>query len=338
MLCAAAKSNTPCAWSPCSWVTSMPSMSRGARPSRASRRSESVRLRPQSSSTRVSEARSPASTTRQFPRLPLASDAKRSKTLFQLFVEQHEDALRGGRGLGAALLVQDVHRASLVFRLHLHAVLLGLHLGVARAEEAREQALLVVLLRHLALGIGVAYEVDPVLAVAILDGKADAVEREAHAPPGAVERLVHLQRLRAVARLHELGAVGGRPGGRGELGALFARAQAHHQPAQELGLEPGIGRARLPARLALVALLRVLHRVHLLHAAMADVDLRAFARGGALRARTELVALGARIDAVGEAAEQAADEVLRQVGAVLGPVGFHDADLRRFLLDQEATF
>src|SRR6185503_1398751 len=250
MLCAAAKSNTPCAWSPCSWVTSMPSMSRGARPSRASRRSESVRLRPQSSSTRVSEARSPASTTRQFPRLPLASEAKRSKTLFQLFVEQHEDALRGGRGLGAALLVQDVHRAGLVFRLDLHAVLLRLDLGIARAEEVREQALLVVLLRHLALGIGVAHEIEPVLAVAILDGEADPVEREAHAPPGAVERLVHLQRLRAVARLDDCSAVGGRARGRGDLGALVARPQAYHQPAQELGLEPRVGGARLPVGLA----------------------------------------------------------------------------------------
>src|SRR6185437_12513949 len=123
----------------------MPSMSRGARPSRASRRSESVRLRPQSSSTRVSEVPSPASTTGSFP--GFRSRAKRNaSTLFQLFVEQHEDALRGRVGLGAAVLVQDVHRARLVFRLHLHAVLLGLHLGVARAEQAREQALLVVLL------------------------------------------------------------------------------------------------------------------------------------------------------------------------------------------------
>src|ERR1043165_9529062 len=196
---AAAKSNTPCAWSPCSWVTSMPSMSRGARPSRASRRSQSVRLSPQSRSTRVSEAPSPASTTRQFPRLPLASEAKRSNAISAVRGAARGCAARGGGfGRGAAFCVQDVHRARflLLLRPHLHAVLLGLHFRVARAEDAGEQALLVVLLRHLALGIGVAHEVDAVLAVAVLDREADAVEREAHAPPRPVERLVHLQRLR----------------------------------------------------------------------------------------------------------------------------------------------
>src|SRR5437870_1676269 len=83
------------------------------------------------------------------------SRAKRNAaTLFQLFVQQREDALRGGRGLGAAFLVQDVHHARFFFRLHLHAVLLGLHLAFARTEEAREEAALGVLLLHVALGIG----------------------------------------------------------------------------------------------------------------------------------------------------------------------------------------
>jgi hypothetical protein len=61
----------------------------------------------------------------------------------------------------------------------------------------------------------------------------------------------------------------------------------------------------------------------------------AVAVGRALQAGAELVALGGRVDAVGEAAEQAADAVLRQVGAVLGPVGLHHPDLGRLLLDQE---
>src|SRR5687767_3979551 len=133
MPCAAAKSNTPCAWSPCSWVTRIASMSEGCRPRRARRRSVSRRLRPQSTSTRVPEAASRTSTTRQLPLLPLASEAKRSN-LFQLLVQQRQDALRGARALGAAFLVEDVHLAALVVLAHLDAVLLGLHLGV-RSEE-----------------------------------------------------------------------------------------------------------------------------------------------------------------------------------------------------------
>ena len=65
-----------------------------------------------------------------------------------------------------------------------------------RAEEA------LVLLLHLGLGIGVAHEVQALLPVAVLDGEADPVEREADAAPGAVERLVHLQKLGAVVAFH----------------------------------------------------------------------------------------------------------------------------------------
>src|SRR5258708_23643394 len=65
-----------------------------------------------------------ASATRQFPLLPLASDAKRSNGLLQLLVEKREDALRGLRSFGRAVLVENVDLARLLRPLHLHAVLL----------------------------------------------------------------------------------------------------------------------------------------------------------------------------------------------------------------------
>src|SRR6185503_12722012 len=136
--CAAAKSNTPQAWSLCSCVTRMPRTCEGWRPARARRRSVSVSARPQSSITTVPEA----SATRQLPELPLASEEKRNG-LLELLVQQREDALRGLGALGGAFLVQHRHlaagRAAAGFLRHLHPVLRRLDLGVVR-EPARDAA------------------------------------------------------------------------------------------------------------------------------------------------------------------------------------------------------
>src|SRR3954466_7490203 len=107
-------------------------MSAGTRPRRPSRRSLSVRLRPQSMSTRVVRAPSRASATVQFPPLPLAIDAKRSKALLQLLVEEREDAGRGLRALRTAVLVEhvDLRLVRVLVGLDLHPVLLGLDLGI----------------------------------------------------------------------------------------------------------------------------------------------------------------------------------------------------------------
>src|SRR5258708_28170971 len=120
-------------------------MSRGRRPSRASRRSASRKLKPQSTRTRVAP-QAPAdariSTIALLPLLPLPSDAKRSNLLLQLLVEEREDALRGLRVLRGAVLVEDVDQARVLLLLHLDPVLLRLHLGVLRGEveELAQQA------------------------------------------------------------------------------------------------------------------------------------------------------------------------------------------------------
>src|SRR5947207_2977919 len=158
-------------------------MSDGARLRRERRRSQSVRLRPQSMSTRVARVASRASATVQFPSLPLASEAKRSKALFQLLVEEREDAARGLGVLRIAVLAEDVDLALVLVLLYPHAVLLGLHLRVLVHQRLPPARL--GLRVQLRLRVGVAHVVQAVLPVAVLDGEADAVEREADAPPGA---------------------------------------------------------------------------------------------------------------------------------------------------------
>ena len=87
--------------------------------------------------------------------------------------------------------------------------------------------------------INVAHEVEALRTVAVLDGEADAVEREADATPGTIERLVHHQ--------HHLSASAERryapaPPRCGVAIATSARAlgtEADHQATQHLGLELG---------------------------------------------------------------------------------------------------
>src|SRR5206468_10993704 len=76
--------------------------------------------------------------------LAAARERSEAKQLLELLVQQREDALRRARSVGAAVLVEDVHLARGAGLRDLHAVLRGLHLGVAR-EHAREQPALVLL-------------------------------------------------------------------------------------------------------------------------------------------------------------------------------------------------
>src|SRR4051794_35876703 len=157
-------------------------MSAGARPSLPRRRSVSAMLKPQSTRMRVA----PDSTMRPLPSLPLPIDAKRiNLSSLQLIVKQREDAIRGGRTLRRAVLVEHVHFGALAFIFHQHAILLVLVLvaaAVAPELEAREETLVAGAL-VVDFGIDVAHEVQAFRAVAILDGEADAIEREADAAP-----------------------------------------------------------------------------------------------------------------------------------------------------------
>src|SRR3954467_8563833 len=83
-------------------------MSDGARPRRARRRSVSRSESPQSMRTVVVPMRSTDCATRQLPLEPLASEAKRSN-LFQLLVEERQDALPGLSLVGDAVLVAGLH-------------------------------------------------------------------------------------------------------------------------------------------------------------------------------------------------------------------------------------
>ena len=177
------------------------------------------------------------------------------------------------------------------------------------------------------------------------------IEREPHASPRAVEVVVDVETFAAAVRTlrHARRLRGGsrssagrrgpascrgrcaRRGGRGRRGRRLRcrRVELHEQALQDLRLELRIGRARLPLCLVLRR-----RRVHLDHAAVTDEDL-----GGVLRrafdTRAVLVHLARGIDRVEHAAQGTADDILRQLGPVLGPRRLEDARRRVRLLDLE---
>ena len=69
---------------------------------------------------------------------------------------------------------------------------------------------------------------------------------------------------------------------------------------------------------------------------MADEDLDRTGLGAFLDAGAELVALGRRVQTVEHLAQRGTDDVLRNLGAIFGPVGFEHADLRRIDAQDEA--
>ncbi len=67
---------------------------------------------------------------------------------------------------------------------------------------------------------------------------------------------------------------------------------------------------------------------------MADIDLGA-AIGGRFQTCAEFVALSGGINAVERFAEETANTILRQFGAILGPVGFQHAGIGQLQADDE---
>ena len=100
---------------------------------------------------------------------------------------------------------------------------------------------------------------------------------------------------------------------------LLGHAERDHQAAQEFVFQLGVDRARLPAGGRLVV-----GAVDLFHATVADEDVRA-ALGIAFEPRPEAVELAGGVERIEHLAERGTDDVLGQLGAVFGPVGFHDA-------------
>src|SRR5690349_7177509 len=157
--CFAENAATPPAWSACSCVTRRAVMVSGSTPRRRTRVAASRAPKPQSMRTRVA----PASTRRPLPSLPLPIEANltAAATSLQLFLQQGEDLLAVLRLLRRARRVLHADDAVRRDLRDLDAVLLRLVLLVGLPEhQLREPALLAVLARHVALGIGVAHVVE----------------------------------------------------------------------------------------------------------------------------------------------------------------------------------
>src|SRR5687767_1159606 len=329
------KAATPPIWSSCSWVTTMPAKSEGERPRRSRRSRVSAMVNPQSIITRVL----PLSTTSPLPELPLPRDAKRSATLLELVVEQRQDLLAGARRVRGALRVLHGHLRHARARVgHVDAELRLAALRRVRLPElelVEEPGLILGLLRRdVALGIDVAHEEEALRAVAVLDGEADAVEREAHAPPGTVEAVVHREAAafeRGVARHRYRGLAGARDRhrlGRGDL--RLVGAELYHYPLQHLGLGLAVRGPRLPDGAVLVGV-----RPQLLDLAVAHEDLGRTGLGALLQPGAVLVAPRRRPQVRRHLADRAAHEVLRDLRLVLVPFGLEDAGVG--LLAHEAV-
>src|ERR1700694_4250627 len=184
----------------------------GATPIRASRATVSRTPKPQSISTRVA----PTSTSRPLPSLPLPSDAKRmplsrawSKRArarsLELVLQQREDLVAVGRAIRDARRVLDRDDAGRIGLSHEGAILLRFFLVVALPElELIEPAFLL----GIEVGVGIAHEVQPLGTVAVDDGEAGAVEREAYAPPRPIERVVDDETAGAIAAFFDPGTRG----------------------------------------------------------------------------------------------------------------------------------
>src|SRR6266550_2543531 len=292
----------------------------GATPMRASLATVSRMPNPQSMSTRVA----PASTSRPLPSLPLPRQAKR--TLLELILEQRKDPFAVCRTVrGAGWILHRHQAAGIRLRYHYPVLfrflrLLGLP-ELKLVERVGQPALLFFLGK---VRIRVADVIEPFRTVAIDDRKAGAIECEADAAPCAVERIIDDQLRETVAGLFDSRAIGCVVHRCHRFcGLRRRRAESEHQAFQKLGLELGIRGHQCPIPV-FTQTLRKLGR-QLRRAAMADENLDCAWLRAALDPAAKLVAL---VSIVGEAhilAAESLQKILGQVGAILGPIGFHDA-------------
>src|SRR5450631_3437843 len=305
----------------------MASIDSGATPMRASLATVSRMPKPQSISSRVS----PASTSRPLPSLPLPRQAKR--TLLELILEQRENLLAVRRTVRDTRRILHRYQAAGVGLRHDDPILLRRLRLVGLPELQLVQRILEPALVLFLLGeirIRIADKIETLRTVAIDDRKAGAIEREPDAAPRAVERILDDQLRLAVAALFDMrliGPVGHRRHRRRGFGCR--RAESQHQALEKLGLELGIRWKQRPLPV-FTRPLRKLGR-QLRRAAMADKNLDRPRLGTALDPAAKLVAL---VGIVAEAhifTGKLLQEILRQVGAILGPIGFHDA--KRRLID-----
>ena len=210
------------------------------------------------------------------------------------------------------------------------------------AEEVREEAALFLLSGFISR-IKVADEEPAGSAVAVDLLEAHAVKHEPHAAPGLVE-IVRENHGGGLAVRAVLDAGTGRDGlnlellrefllslsfcFRGSIGIEFS-VDAKREALEHFRFHRRIRGTRLPDGAFLIGA-----RHHLNHRAVRDVDVgRAVVI--ALHAGAVLILFARGICKVDHLADRAADDVLRELGFIFGPFGFHVARLRVLLANHE---
>ena len=174
-------------------------------------------------------------------------------------------------------------------------------------------------------------------AVAVFHGETGAVERQTNAAPSAIHLIGQHQRLGCFVVLHgSLRLVFRRLPGRLRLldhggGPLLGHAQGNHHAPQEFVFEGRVIGARLPAGGGFVA-----GGIHLLHATLADENIRS-TTGILFQTGAVPVELTGGIQRIQRPPQNLSNRIQRDVGAILGPVGFHHADLAILHRQHKAT-
>ena len=201
---------------------------------------------------------SPTSTTSALPSLPLPSDAKRIVTRRRAgrAISAGRAAARGSCSLACVRSGLPVGSCTLtVLCGAVSTTLIRYCSGLSFSSVFQNVSSLDrkpfsrSFLRHVGVGIGEADEIDAGRAIAIDDGEAGAVERQADAAPRAIERIVDDELRHAVAALLEARMTGAAAAARRRRGRdrlRFRRAEADHQPRQHLRFEIRIRRHHRP--------------------------------------------------------------------------------------------
>ena len=214
----------------------------------------------------------------------------------------------------------------------------GFSTSVLPEHELVQEALF--LLGAIGVGIGVADEIGALRSIAVDDGEADAIEREADAAPCPVEAVVDDELARAVraafSRRARSGPPGSSPPGPPRSPAVPACRNASISRVSISASSPGSGGVTAHTKAA-GATLSIYRRRHLLAAPVRHVDLD----GARLRSRARCACGTCRAcrccrRAVEDLAERLGRRVVRHVRAVLRPIGFHDAERRLFDREHEA--
>ena len=153
----------------------------------------------------------PDSTSSEFPRLPLPSEANRTESgLLQLLVQQAKYPPRGIGSIDAALPGEDLDPSCRTLGPQVDTILdLIRFFARPAAPECQlgKKALALILLLAVDFGIDITNEIQTLGTIAVLDGESHPIQRETNAAPGTIEGFFKQHRAGPVRRARQFRAI-----------------------------------------------------------------------------------------------------------------------------------